>query len=157
MPKTVDDISPQANVPSLDGTERLFVIKQGYAQPCSTAEIAALAGGASLNIITPSPGAGPYTNGNAANGLPGYTSGVTNVVRALAASGGTTFNSLDMSGASNNFEMFWENTSQTDYLFFPHLTGGSGTQFSNAQGLEVAIPPLGTARIRLMGGKLHVS
>jgi hypothetical protein len=62
-----------------------------------------------------------------------------------------------MSGAADNFEMFWENPSTTDYLFFPHLTGASGTQFSNANGLEMAIPPLGTARIRLSGGKLHVS
>jgi hypothetical protein len=94
-----------------------------------------------------------------ANLILGYVSGVTNRLILTPASGGTTINGFDASGAADGTIMLIQNASATDSLTFAHLAAGSlaANRFSNMNAASVQIPPLGAAECTYIVNKWQFS
>jgi len=82
------------------------------------------------NIVT----ASPATTQN--NYAPSGFSSTTTFLALAAASGGSTITGLSSTGRANGSSLQIRNTSTTDPLIFPNLSGSSSAanQFNNASG-----------------------
>lgn len=107
----------------------------------------ALLSGALSTPVTVFLGAGPYDNVGTST-IPYYQSGQTSLIVLYAASGGSTIRGLDGREAQNGWTLLIQNASPTDPLIFNHLAPTSYfyNQFSNENGGQVQIVPLGAAR-----------
>jgi hypothetical protein len=111
----------------------------------TTTQVAAMLGlSGSAPVFTVSVTASPTTSVN--NYSPsGYAGGTTNRLLLAAASGGSTITGL--AAATDGWTVLIRNTSTTDILIFPHLSGSSTStnQFSNMNAGTMNIAPLGAA------------
>lgn len=78
----------------------------------------------------------------------------TNRLLLAAAAGGSAVTGLQTAGVTDGYAVMIKNTSTTDVITFPHLSGSSsaGNQFSNSQGLTATLQPGASALIVLIIG-----
>ena len=124
----------QAAATALVAADSIVVIQGGATKKASPSQILVATFNASVTDATP----GTSTNNYAPAG---YSAGVTNRLLVAAASGGTTITGL--LAAPDGWTLLIRNTSTTDTITFPHLSGSSlaANQFSNSQALGVILPP----------------
>lgn len=102
--------------------------------------------------VATAPSQASFATINAAS-VPGYISGTTNRIKIPAASGGTTINTIDMSGATDGFTFVLDNTSGTDPVALPNNSGsGTGSVFINPNAGQENIAPHGATLVLYVAG-----